>query len=274
MSSLKDNASSVSARDPIPASDNASGVLVFIASLWCGLTFPAAALLTPTMISEREWGGLLVMLVFVGIGVALLVLTVMSWLGRLLHGRVVLDLDDVARVGEPLAGTISFARGVGDGDHFLVKLECQRVRRISLANRTSHGSGKAVKLDTLWLAEGDSVAIAGAKLRFVFTLPPDLPGSAGADGDDSKIVWSVSVTQQSTLRPSNSFTVAVDGPPPDAVAIAHLLQEDFDPPNLTTNPWVLYGGTGVVITIFVGAFLFTMYQHASGLIHFVVKLFH
>lgn len=273
ISSLKANASSVSARGPIPASDNASGVLAFIASLWCGLSFTAAALLTPTMISEREWSGLLVMLVFVGIGVGLLVLAVMSRLGRLLHGCVVLDLDDVARVGAPLAGTISFERGVREGVPFLVKLECQRVRWVSLANRTTHGSGKTVKLNTLWSAEGDSVAMAGAKLRVAFTLPPDLPGSAGAAGDNSKIVWSVSVTQQSAFRASNSFTVAVDGPPPDADAIAHLLREDFDPPNLTTNPLVVYGGTGVAIAIFVGALLFMMYQHASALFQFVVELF-
>ena len=266
--SSKDGAPSVSTRGPIAASDNAGGVLAFIALIYCAFTFPIAALAMPTMIAEGEWLGLLVLLAFVGVGVGLLALAVVSWLGRLLHGRVVLDLLHVARVGEPFAGTISFARGVGEGDRFLVKLGCQLVRQVSLANRTSRGSGTVAQFDTLWSEQLERAAATAGKLRFVFTPPPDLPGSAGADTGNSKIVWSVWVTRQNALRASSAFTVAVEGPPPGGVAMARLRTAAQAPSNTTKNPWVVYGLTGVAIVIFAGVFLFTLYQYASGLIQF------
>ena len=162
-----DGAPSVSTRGPIAASDNAGGVMACIALIYCGFTFPIAAHVIPTMIAAREWSGVLVMLAFVGVGVGLLALAVMAWLGPLLHGRVVLNLDQAARVGEPFAGTISFARGVGEGDRFLVKLHCQLVRQVSLANRGSHGSGTVGKSETLWSDEAERAAAPAGKLRFV-----------------------------------------------------------------------------------------------------------
>ena len=268
-----DGAPSVSTRGPIAASDNAGGVMACIALIYCGFTFPIAAHVIPTMIAAREWSGVLVMLAFAGVGVGLLALAVMAWLGPLLHGRVVLNLDQAARVGEPFAGTISFARGVGEGDRFLVTLECQLVRQVSLANRGSHGSGTVAKSETLWSDEAERAAAPAGKLRFVFTPPPDLPGSAGADTGNSKIVWSVWVTRQNALRASSAFTVAVEGPPPGGVAMARLRTAAQAPSNTTKNPRVVYGLTGVAIVIFAGAFLFTLYQYASGLIQFAAQLF-
>lgn len=270
-SASKSGALPVTTRGPIPAGDNASGMLTFIALLWCGFTFPIAALYMPTMIAAREWFGLLVPLAFIGVGVGLLALTVMSMLGRLLHGRAVLDLDHIARVGEPFVGTISFAKGVAEGDRFRVKLACEWVRQVD--SRSSKSSGTVAKRDTLWSAEVDRAATADGKLRFVFAPPPELPGSAGADTDKSKIRWSIWLTQQNGLRASRSFAVIVDGPPPDAVAMARLLSAAGDPPKTTINPWVVYGLSGVAIAVFVGAMLFTLYQYASAFIQFAAKFF-
>jgi hypothetical protein len=262
-----------SVQGPIPAANNASGGLTFIALLWCVIAFPTAAHFVPTMIAAREWLGLLAPLAFVGVGVGLLALVAMSMLGRVLHGLVVLNLDHPVRVGEPFAGAISFPRRVGEGDRFLVKLECEFVRQVSLANRTSRGSGTVAKFDTLWSEEVVRPAGAAGKLRFVFAPPPDLPGTAGADGDNDKIRWRVWVTRQNALRASSSFTVPVGGPAPDVVAISRLLPSAADAPKATKNPWVVYGLTGVAIAVFAGALLFAIYQYASGLIQFVAQLF-
>jgi hypothetical protein len=223
------------------------------------------------MIAAREWLGLLVPLAFAGIGVGLLAMALMSLLGRLLHGRVVLDLDHIARVGEPFAGTITFARGASEGDKFLVKLRCEWVRQVD--SRSSKSSGTVAKFETLWSEEVERAARVAGTIRFEFALPPNLPGSAGTDAGKSKIRWSVWVTAQSTLRASNSFAVVVDGPPPDAVAMSRLLSAARPPAKTTNNPWVVYGLSGVAIAVFAGAILFTIYQYASGFIPFVAKLF-
>lgn len=272
-SAAKKGAASIATLGSIPAADNASGALALITLIWCGIAFPIAAHFVPTMIAVREWFGLSVTLAFVGVGVGLLALLAMSKIARLLHGRVALKLDHPARVGGPFAGAISFARGVVEGDRFLVKLECEFVRQVSLASRGSRGSGTVAKFETLWSEERDRAAGTGGKLHFVFALPPDLPGTAGADGDSSNIRWSVWVTRQNALRASSAFTVPVGGPMPDAVAISRLLSSAADPPKSSKNPWVVYGLTGLAVAVFVGALLFAIYQYASGLIQFAIQLF-
>ncbi len=218
---------SASVQGPIPAENEARGVLGLAAFLWCGVVLPVAALHLPDMIAAGEWAWVAALSLLVVVGAGLLAMVVVALLARLKYGQVLVRLDAGARAGRPISGAISFSRGVRAGDRWQAELECSWWRLVQSRVHSS-GSSKVWQGDTLWVQVEEVAVTAGATARFRFEPPADMPGAWAADSEDSYVRWRLRATDGGALRASNAFNLIVEGPAFDAVALSRLLPVAHD----------------------------------------------
>lgn len=263
---------SVSAQGPIPAENEAGGMLGLAAFLWCGVVFPVAALHLPDMIAAGEWAWVVALSLLVVVGAGMLAMVLIAQLARLKYGQVLVQLDTGARAGSPISGAISFSRGVRPGDRWQAELACSWWRLVQ-SRVSNSGSSKVWQGDTLWVQVEEVAVTAGATARFRFEPPADMPGAWAADSEDSFIRWRLRATDGGALRASNAFNLVVDGPAFDAAAVSRLMPVAHDPSKAVGPKWLAYALAGALVLAAVGVALFMFVDTLSALLDFATRAF-
>jgi hypothetical protein len=168
-------------------SDAATGVLgiwVF-AFFWNIIAIPVSLLVVPDALRNGEWAVLFV-LIFPLIGLLMIWGAVSATIQRLRRGKGEFRIDvGGKRVGEVLAGSVRYPRGVKAGDRLAIRLQCRK---------TSRDSDGDSRTETHWSKEMEAMvadAGAGARASFRFDVPGNLP--ARGAGERGTYSWNLEV---------------------------------------------------------------------------------
>jgi hypothetical protein len=162
----------------VAASSDTTGVLAIwvFAFFWNVIAIPISVLIVPEAVRNGEWAALFV-LIFPLVGLLLVWGAVSATLQRLRRGKAEFRIDAGGRrVGEVLAGSVRYSRGVKAGDRLAIRLQCREKSR-----NEPH-----------WSKEIEARVVdagTGARAPFRFEVPANLPASGA--GDEGSYSWTL-----------------------------------------------------------------------------------
>jgi len=166
------------------AAGSGTGGLWIMAVFWNAIAFPAAALAVPQAIASGDWL-VLIVLIFPLIGVGLLWGAIAATFGRLRRGKVEIQLSTpTPRVGGPVEGYVTFAKGVKGGESFHVRLVCERTFR------SGGGDASVAPHWTRSVTVKAASAVSGMRVPFRLETPANVPASDSGDDDEKPVTYS------------------------------------------------------------------------------------
>jgi hypothetical protein len=170
----------------IAAKGTGLGFLWLFAILWNAISMPAAFIAVPGLWNDGEWAGLLI-LIFPLIGALLLWGVIAQSVQLLRRGKPTLSLQpESPATGEPFEGAAVFARGVGPGSEWVVRLV--RHKKVTSGNRSENSEEWSRELKVKASAHPQ-----GARVAFRFTAPDVARPGPEDDEEEGEHSWTIQV---------------------------------------------------------------------------------